>query len=172
MPAFGYKNHVSIDRRHGPIRRWCTAYAAAYDGAKLRDLANDKNRAKNEAMLAPHRFVSPIHRKKPLRHAMEERTRRANARKSAIPSRVELVFAYQKRPMGIFIGTIGFARTSLSRFTAERIPHNPKHYSGNGLQRRYDSNRSPIQSVITSRLAAQAIGATPNLGLLEVSISF
>src|SRR5438270_86501 len=35
VPAFGYKNHISIDRRHGLIRRWTTSDAAAHDGARL-----------------------------------------------------------------------------------------------------------------------------------------
>lgn len=29
IPAFGYKNHVAIDRRHGLIRRWTATDAAA-----------------------------------------------------------------------------------------------------------------------------------------------
>jgi hypothetical protein len=41
---------------------------------------------------------------------MAPRTRRANARKSAVRSAVEHVFAYQKGPMGLVIRTIGMAR--------------------------------------------------------------
>lgn len=33
IPAFGYKNHASIDRRHGFIRGWNVTNAAAYDVA-------------------------------------------------------------------------------------------------------------------------------------------
>lgn len=40
MPAFGRKNHVSIDRRHGPIRRFQVTSAAARDGARLQDLVD------------------------------------------------------------------------------------------------------------------------------------
>ena len=29
VPAFGYKNHIGIDRRHGLIRRWRVTDAAA-----------------------------------------------------------------------------------------------------------------------------------------------
>src|ERR671916_2250465 len=32
VPAFGYKNHAAIDRRHGFIRGWSVTNAAAYDG--------------------------------------------------------------------------------------------------------------------------------------------
>ena len=41
---------------------------------------------------------------------MPRRTARANARKSAVRSAVEHVFARQKGPMGLFIRTIGLAR--------------------------------------------------------------
>jgi len=29
IPAFGYKNHIGIDRRHGLIRRWSSAASKA-----------------------------------------------------------------------------------------------------------------------------------------------
>ncbi len=32
-PAFGYKSHISIDVRHGFIRRQAITSAAAHDGA-------------------------------------------------------------------------------------------------------------------------------------------
>jgi hypothetical protein len=41
---------------------------------------------------------------------MAERTRRANARKSAVRAAVEHVFAQQKGPMGLVVRTIGIAR--------------------------------------------------------------
>jgi IS5 family transposase len=37
IPVFGYKSHISIDRRHGIIRRGKTTDAAAHDGARLRE---------------------------------------------------------------------------------------------------------------------------------------
>ncbi len=45
VPAFGYKNHLSIDRRHRLIRRWTTTDAAAHDGARLGDLIDPENTA-------------------------------------------------------------------------------------------------------------------------------
>ena len=36
IPTFGYQNHISIDRRHGLIRRWEVTDAAAYEGRVLR----------------------------------------------------------------------------------------------------------------------------------------
>jgi IS5 family transposase len=41
---------------------------------------------------------------------MAERTRRANARKSAVRSAVEHVIAHQKDRMGLFVRTIGKVR--------------------------------------------------------------
>ena len=33
IPAFGYKNHIAIDRAHRLIRKWTATHAAAHDGA-------------------------------------------------------------------------------------------------------------------------------------------
>jgi len=122
IPAFGYKNHVSIDRQHGLIRGWTTTHAAAHDGARLEEVLDATNTAsavwadtayrsaKNEAMLVRRGLVSRIHRKKPQGRPMPERTRRANARKSAVRSKVEHVFAHQKGLMRLVVRTIGIAR--------------------------------------------------------------
>jgi transposase, IS5 family len=125
VPAFGYKNHLSIDRRHGLIRGWTATHAAAHDGARLEAVLDGDNTAsdvwadtayrsaKNEAMLAGRGLVSRIHRKKPAGWPMPRRTRRANARKSAVRSRVEHVFAHQKGIMGLVVRSIGIARAEV-----------------------------------------------------------
>ena len=125
VPSFGYKNYISIDRRHGLIRGWTATHAAAHDGARLEDVLDAGNTAsdvwadtayrsaKNEAMLAGRGLVSRIHRKKPQGRPMPERTRRANARKSAVRSKVEHVFAHQKGLMAIIVRTIGLARAKV-----------------------------------------------------------
>jgi IS5 family transposase len=122
VPAFGYRNHVGIDRRHGLIRRWAATDAAAHEGARLGDLLDPDNTAsdvradtayrpaRNEALLAERGLVSRVHRKKPKGRPMPERSRRANARKSAVRAAVEHVFAHQKGPMGLVVRTIGLAR--------------------------------------------------------------
>ena len=125
IPTFGYQNHVSIDRRYGLIRKWAVTDAAAYEGQMLRLGLLDKTnfgasvwadtayRSKaNEAFMERHGFTSRVHRKKPKGRAMPERTRRANARKSAVRSRVEHVFAEQKCRMGLIVRTIGLARAT------------------------------------------------------------
>ena len=68
---------------------------------------------KNEAFLAKGMFVSNIHQKKPPRRPMPERTASANAKRSAVRSAVEHVFAAQKHRMGLFIRTIGIARARI-----------------------------------------------------------
>jgi IS5 family transposase len=123
VPAFGYQSHLSIDRRHGLIRRWAVTDAAAYAGRLLRGGLLDKTNTAsdvwadtayrsraNETFMAETGFTSRIHRKKPTGRPMAERTRRANARKSAVRSRIEHVFAEQKHRMGLFVRTIGLAR--------------------------------------------------------------
>lgn len=123
IPAFGYQNHIAIDREHGLIRRRLVTDAAAYEGARLREgLLDPDNTARmvwvdtayrlaaNEAFLDKHGFVSRIHRKKPKGRPMPDATRRANNVKSEVRSRVEHVFAEQKARMGLFAHTIGIAR--------------------------------------------------------------
>lgn len=123
IPAFGYQNHLSIDRRYGLIRRFAVTDAAAYEGRLLRrgllDQSNTSNEVwadtayrsnANEAFLAEHGFVSRVHRKKPHGKPMPRHIRRGNATRSTVRARVEHVFAEQKDRMGLFVRTIGLAR--------------------------------------------------------------
>ena len=125
IPTFGYQNHISIDRGFGFIRKWAATDAAAYEGARLREGLLDKSNtasavwadtgyrsAANESFLAKNGFVSRIHRKKPKSRPMSAATRRANALKSKVRSRVEHVFAAQKDRMDLFIRTVGIARAT------------------------------------------------------------
>jgi IS5 family transposase len=124
IPTFGYQNHVAIDRGFGFIRKWSATDAAAYEGARLREGLLDKTNtassvwadtayrsAANEEFMQKNGFVSRVHRKKPKGKPMPDATRRANAEKSKVRSRVEHVFAAQKDRMGLFVRTIGIART-------------------------------------------------------------
>jgi transposase, IS5 family len=122
VPAFGYKNHAAIDRRHGFIRGWSVTSAAAYDGAQLCNVLDRGNTGskvwadsayrsrKNEAWLDQRGYVSDIHHKKPKGRPMSEATSRANGRRSKIRAFVEHVFAHQKARMGLFVRTIGMGR--------------------------------------------------------------
>ena len=122
VPAFGYKNHVSTDRRHGLIRKWTVTHAAAHDGRQLPGLIDTDNTAspvwadtayrsrRNEAWLARRGFASMIHFRKPRGKAMPEPKAKANAARSKVRTAVEHVFAHQKGPMSLFVRTVGIAR--------------------------------------------------------------
>jgi len=139
VPAFGYKSHIGIDRGHGLIRNWTATHAAAHDGARLEEVLDPGNTAsgvwadtayrsaKNEAMLARRGLVSRIHRKKPQGRPMPVLTRRANARKSAVRSAVEHVFARQKGPMGLVVRTIGIARARV-KIGLANLAYNMKRF--------------------------------------------
>ena len=125
VPAFGYKNHIGIDRRHGLIRTWVATDAARYDGARLPNLVSKANTASdvwadtayrsktNERFLAGNALVSRIHRKKPKGKPMPVNVARANGIKSKVRAAVEHVFARQKGPMGLVVRTIGIARATV-----------------------------------------------------------
>jgi transposase, IS5 family len=124
IPAFGYKNHIGIDRRHRLIRSWAATDAARHDGALLPVLIDKNNTASdlwadtayrskaNEKHLTDNGLRSQIHRKKPKGKPMPRHTARANGRKSTVRAAVEHVFARQKGAMGLFIRTIGIARAA------------------------------------------------------------
>ena len=122
VPAFGYKNHVGIDRRHGLIRTWTVTDAARHDGTQLPTLISKANTGSdvwgdtayrsraNERLLAENGRRSQIHRKKPPRKPMPKHTARANGARSKVRAAVEHVFAHEKGPMGLVVRTIGLAR--------------------------------------------------------------
>lgn len=140
IPTFGYKAHISIDRRHGVIRRHAVTDAAAHDGARLREGLIDPNntasgvwadtayRSKaNEDYLRGIGKVSRIHVKKPKGKPMSKRTSRANARKSAVRARVEHAFAVLKGPMRLVVRTIGLARAETT-LTIAAMAYNMKRW--------------------------------------------
>lgn len=123
IPVFGYKNHISIDRRHGFIRKWDVTDAAAHDGAMLRQGLLDRSntastvwadsayRSKaNETFMDAHGFRSEVHRRKPKGRSMAPNIRRGNAARSAVRAAVEPVFSHQKGAMALTVRTVGIAR--------------------------------------------------------------
>ena len=125
VPAFGYKNHITIDRKHGLIRTWTATHAARHDGAQLPGLVSKNNTASdvwadtayrskaNEKHLADSGLRSRIHRKKPPGRPMPVNVSRANGAKSKIRAAVEHVFARQKGPMALVVRTIGITRATV-----------------------------------------------------------
>lgn len=124
-PYFGYKNHISMDKRYGFVRKFHTSDASRYDGKVLVPLLDKENTAsdiwgdtayrseENEALLQAHGFVSKLHRKKPKGKPMSQQTLRANSKKSKVRCKVEHIFAVQKDKMDLFIRTIGITRANI-----------------------------------------------------------
>ena len=135
IPTFGYKTHVSIDRRFGFIRQAMVTSASAPDGRQLKGLVSRENTSsdvwadsayrsrQNEKWLADRMLTSRIHRRKPTGKPMPRATARANARKSSIRAVVEHVFAHQKMHFGLFIRTIGLARAE-AKLTLANLAYN------------------------------------------------
>ena len=135
VPVFGYKSHISIDRRYGFIRESAVTAASAADGRQLKRLASSENTGSevwadsayrsrtNEKWLAARMLTSRIHRRKPAGKPMPRATARANAKKSSIRAVVEHVFAHQKTRFGLFIRTIGLKRAE-AKLTLANIAYN------------------------------------------------
>jgi IS5 family transposase len=135
LPVFGYKSHISIDRRFGFIRTGMVTSAADADGRQLRHVVSKDNTASdvwadsayrsqsNERWLARNMLTSRIHRRKPARKSMPKATARANARKSSVRAAIEHVFAHQKNRFGLFIRTIGIARAE-AKLTLANLAYN------------------------------------------------
>ncbi len=102
VPHFGYKNHVSIDRKWRFIRGETGTNAARYDGHERSSVLDETNSSKavwadtgyrsarNEAWLKAQGYRSHIHRKKPRGKPMARHIRRGNATRSAIRACVRL----------------------------------------------------------------------------------
>jgi transposase, IS5 family len=115
VPAFGYKNHIGIDRAFGFLRRYHITHAAAYDGGQLGAVLDRDNTASevwadtayrsaaNLALLERRGLRPQFQRKKP-------RAKRGNATRARVRSRVEHVFAAQKCRLGLVVRTVGMTR--------------------------------------------------------------
>lgn len=122
IPSFGYKNHVSIDKKHGIIRTYVVTDAARFDGKELSNLLDSNNTSSkvwadsayrseaNEDFMERHGFTSEVHRKKPRNKPMPQHIQRANGKKSKVRAPVEHVFAHLKQQQNLFIRTIGIKR--------------------------------------------------------------
>ena len=135
LPVFGYKSHISIDRRFGFIRAGTVTSAAASDGREMKHVIDKTNTAsdvwadsayrskENEAWLERNMLTSRIHRRKPAYRPMARATARSNAKKSSIRAAIEHVFAHQKNRYGLFIRTIGLARAQ-AKLTLANLAYN------------------------------------------------
>ena len=120
---YGYKNHISIDRKHKIIRRYAETDATVHDSQKL-DEVLDKSNTSNEvwadsayrsveieARLKAKGYKSRIHRRGARNHPLSKRQQAANTTRSRARARVEHVFGDQENAMGgKFVRTIGIVR--------------------------------------------------------------
>jgi IS5 family transposase len=122
VPAFGYKNHIGIDRAFGFLRRYRITHAAADDGGQLGAVLDRDNTASevwadtayrsaaNLALLERRGLRPQFQRKKPRGKPMPAHLVRGNATRARVRSRVEHVFAAQKCRLGLVVRTVGMTR--------------------------------------------------------------
>jgi transposase, IS5 family len=123
---FGYKNHISIDRRHKLVRRYVVSTASVHDSQKLEDVLDPSNTASSvwadsayrskeaEEMLRARAMTSHIHRRGSRGKPLTPRQEAANKTRSKVRARVEHVFGNQQVAMGgKFVRTIGIVRATV-----------------------------------------------------------
>lgn len=119
---YGYKNHVSIDRKHKLIRHFEVTSAAVADNQVFDVLIDPENTCADvwadaayrskacEQSLKAEGYRSHIHTKGQANKPISACQRRANHRRSKVRCRVEHVFATQQAMGGKLVRTIGLAR--------------------------------------------------------------
>jgi len=120
---FGYKNHVSVDRRHKLVRRYEVTDAAVHDSQLFDNLLDEANTCSKvwadsayrpgdaERRLKENGFISQVHRRGKRGKPLSRHKSQVNARRSRVRARVEHVLAFQESAMGgKLVRTIGIAR--------------------------------------------------------------
>lgn len=120
---YGYKNHISIDRKHKLIRRYQVTDAARHDSCEFEHLLDDKNScadvwadsayrsAPAEAMLEANGLRSRVHRRGARSHPLSAREIAGNTTRSRVRARVEHVFGHHATAMNAtLIRTVGLVR--------------------------------------------------------------
>ena len=128
---YGYKNHLSIDRRHKFVRRYTVSDAARHDSQEFdavldrantsRDVWADSayRSAETEEKLAEQHFRSRIHRRAKRNHGLSEREEKGNTTRSKVRARVEHVFGVIKRLWGFNkVRYRGLQKNATRAFTA------------------------------------------------------
>ena len=123
---FGYKNHISIDRRHKLVRRYAVSSASVHDSQKIDDVLDANNTGSGvwadsayrsqeiEAKLAERDLKSHIHRRGGRGKPLTARQEAANKTRSKVRARVEHVFGNQHNSMGgKLVRTIGIVRATV-----------------------------------------------------------
>ena len=120
---YGYKNHVTIDRRHKLIRRYRVTDAAVHDSQMIEELLTSDNTASGvwadsayrskaiEATVKARGLRSRIHRKGYRNRPLRDWEKAGNQSRSRFRVRVEHVFGAQQNDMGgTLVRSIGLVR--------------------------------------------------------------
>ncbi|MDZ7841500.1 MAG: IS5 family transposase [Gammaproteobacteria bacterium] len=137
---YGYKNHLSVDRKHKLIRVFAVSDAAVHDSQMLDQVLDEANTgagvwadsayrsADTEQWLNAGDFHSQIHHKGKRGHALSEAKQRVNKTRSKVRALVEHVFGFQENSMGgKYIRTIGMARAR-TKIGLMNLTYNMKRY--------------------------------------------
>jgi len=133
---YGYKNHVSVDRRHKLVRRYQVTDAAVHDSQIVDDILDPDNTASDvwadsayrsaeiEAKLEERSLKSRIHRKGHRNKPLNERSMRGNKTRSKVRARIEHVFGAQTNDMGgTLVRSIGLVRAK-ARIGLKNLAYN------------------------------------------------
>jgi IS5 family transposase len=133
---YGYKNHVSVDRRHKLVRRYQMTDAAVHDSQIVDDILDPDNTASDvwadsayrsaeiEAKLEEKGLKSRIHRKGHRNKPLNERSMRGNKTRSKVRARIEHVFGAQTNDMGgTLVRSIGLVRAK-ARIGLKNLAYN------------------------------------------------
>lgn len=137
---YGYKNHVSIDRRHKLVRRYTVSDAARHDSQELDALLDPDNTASDvwadsayrsaeaEANLAERGYKSRIHRRPARNRPLSAREQHGNTTRSRVRARVEHVFADQASAMrGKLVRSIGVVRAK-AKIGMQNLVYNMRRF--------------------------------------------
>ncbi len=133
---YGYKNHVSVDRRHKLVRRYQVTDAAVHDSQVLDEILDVDNTASEvwadsayrsaeiESKLGEKGLKSRIHRKGHRNKPLSEREKQGNKTRSKVRVRVEHVFGAQINDMGgTLVRSIGLVRAK-ARIGLKNLAYN------------------------------------------------
>ena len=122
---YGYKNHISVDRRHKLVRRYAVTDAAVHDSQVIDELIDHPNTSQGvwadrayrsaaiERMLRARGLNSHIHRRAAHNRPLTAREQAVNRGRSRVRARVEHVFGAQSHEMGgTQIRAIGLLRAT------------------------------------------------------------
>ncbi len=101
---YGYKNYISIDRKHKVIRKYAITSAEVHDSEAFEELLDENNN--NSSVWADSAYRNQIHRKSTLKRPSNEREQEANRKQSRVRARVEHVFAQQANRLVRSIGQV------------------------------------------------------------------